>query len=543
MPRSSAKRRFAFLCNTKVLAHILVAYRERKIHLMSQIVPTVAPTQTLTPERVRLLLTIPTLAGSLDLTMITAFIAQVIFDLQISTVQGANIIVVYLIAYTLGLFIGGRLSDFLGRRSAFGIAMLCYALGSGLILAAPLLGSEYALILIGRAITGLGAGAVPAIAISTMCDLFPNPLRSIGIIGAVDVIGVLLGGLYGALVVQVLPWRSLFVFSLLMALGTLLAVFRALPNVRRTAEGFDWLGALILAGALISFNLGVVRLERFAEQSEVLGEIVGYFSAALVGSALFIVVERLQRRAPLLELAVFRKAGVVLCLLISALTSFSLFLMLVGLPLLANVNAVGSLGIGVLLPPLRDETLQSAALTAGGLLLLYSGALALFTALGARLQEQLGTPRTIMLGLGVALIGFVGLGLSVRGEIGLWVAMFSLLAGAGIGTLFSPIMAVPLAATESYGMMASFLLGVRMAAGSIVIASVGTLSELRIRFLVRSMEAGHLPIELPPEVTFKSFVLASQQMISELALIAAAIVLIAFLPTLGLWEIRSEERS
>lgn len=80
-----------------------------------------------------------------------------------------------------------------------------------------------------------------------------------------------------------------------------------------------------------------------------------------------------------------------------------------------------------------------------------------------------------------------------------------------------------------------------MAAGSLVIASVSTLSEARIRFLVRSLEAGHLPIELPPEVTFKSFVLASQQMISELALIAAAIVLIALLLTLGLWRVSAQE--
>jgi len=241
-----------------------------------------------------------------------------------------------------------------------------------------------------------------------------------------------------------------------------------------------------------------------------------------------------------LELAIFRKAGVVFCLLISALTSFSLFLMLVGLPLLANVNALGSLGIGVLLPPLRDQTLQGAALTAGALLLLYSGALAIATALGARLQERFGTRRTILLGLGVAMIGFIGLGVSVRGEISLWVGAFSALAGVGLGTVFSPIMAIPLAAAQSYGMMASFLLGVRMAAGSLVIASVSALSEARIRFLVRSLEAGHLPIELPPEITYKSFVLASQQMISELALIAALIVLIAILPTLALRS--AEER-
>ena len=511
---------------------------------MSQTIHRVVNAQTLTPERVRLLLTIPTLAGSLDLTMITAFIAQVIFDLQVSTAEGANIIVVYLIAYTLGLFIGGRLSDFLGRRAAFGTAMLCYAAGSALILTAPLLSSlrisEYALILIGRAITGLGAGAVPAIAIATMCDLFPNPLRSIGIIGAVDVIGVLLGGLYGALVVQWLPWRALFALSLIIALGALMATFRALPAVRYKEAGFDWLGALVLAGALISFNLGVARLERLEAEREMLGEVLGYFGGALLAVALFAVVERFQRRAPLLELAIFRKAGVVFCVLISALTSFSLFLMLVGLPLLANVNALGSLGIGVLLPPLRDQTLQGAALTAGALLLLYSGALAISTALGARLQERFGTRRTILLGLGVAMIGFIGLGLSVRGEISLWVGAFSVLAGAGLGTVFSPIMAIPLAAAQSYGMMASFLLGVRMAAGSLVIASVSALSEARIRFLVRSLEAGHLPIELPPEITYKSFVLASQQMISELALIAALIVLLAILPTLALRS--AEER-
>lgn len=501
----------------------------------------------LAPERVRLLLAIPTLAGSLDLTMITAFIAQVIFDLGINTGAGANILVVYLIAYTLGLFLAGRLSDLIGRRAAFGLAMLLYAAGSALIVASPLLGglalSQYTLILIGRAITGLGAGAVPAIALSTMCDLFPNPLRSIGIIGAVDVIGVLLGGLYGALVVQFLPWRSLFVFSLIIAVGALAATYRALPTARAVRAGFDWLGALVLSVALITFNLGISRLERLTGNVAAFGEVLQYIGVALAALLIFGMVEHFQRhRTPLLDMAIFRRAGVLPSLLISALTSFSLFLMLVGLPLLANVNALGSLGLGALLPPLRDETLQGAALTAGGLLLLYSGALALFTAVGARVQERIGTRRTILLGLGVALIGFVGLGISVRGEISAFVGIFSLFGGAGIGMVFSPIMAIPLAAASSHGMIASFLLGVRMAVGSIVIASVAFLSETRIRFLVSSLEENHLPIQLPPEITYKSFVLASQQMISELALIAALVVLIAVLPALFLKSVLPVER-
>ncbi|MCS6871120.1 MAG: MFS transporter, partial [Anaerolineae bacterium] len=233
--------------------------------------------------------------------------------------------------------------------------MLCYATGSALILIAPLLSSlnlsEYALILAGRAITGLGAGAVPAIAISTMCDLFSKPLRSIGIIGAVDVIGVLLGGLYGAIVVQVLPWRSLFALSLIIALSALLLTFRALPNARQQTSSFDWLGALVLAGALISFTLGVARIEQLASQGAMLSDVLGYFGIALIALTLFVVVERMKYRAPLLDLTIFRSSGVVFSLLISTLTSLSLFLMLVGLPLLANVNALGSIGIGALLPP------------------------------------------------------------------------------------------------------------------------------------------------------------------------------------------------
>lgn len=57
---------------------------------MSQTIHPAVATDMRTPERVRLLLTIPTLAGSLDLTMITAFIAQVIFDLGISPAEGAK---------------------------------------------------------------------------------------------------------------------------------------------------------------------------------------------------------------------------------------------------------------------------------------------------------------------------------------------------------------------------------------------------------------------------------------------------------------------
>ena len=73
----------------------------------------------------------------------------------------------------------------------------------------------YALIF-GRVIQAFGAGAMVPVSMALVADLFPPEKRALplGIVGAVDTAGWVLGHLYGGIMVQFMSWPYLFWINL-----------------------------------------------------------------------------------------------------------------------------------------------------------------------------------------------------------------------------------------------------------------------------------------------------------------------------------------
>jgi MFS family permease len=496
-----------------------------------------------TPDRVRVLLALPILIGSLDMTMITAFVSDISITLNIDPGAVGMIVTGYLITYTLALFLAGRISDYIGRRLTFAIAMGLYISGSALIFAFPWLVPlgvpPLVTIILGRVITGAGAGAVPSLAISVMCDLYPKPLRPIGFIGAVDILGVLAGGLYGAIVVQVLPWRSAFLISIAIGALALIATYRALSTVRTSTDRFDWPSALLIGFSLSAFTLGIAQLEQFDFRNgtfdALVARILPFMIAALVAAIAFLVWANRSPQHRLYDLSVFRRVSVIASVVVSFLSSIGLFTMLVGLPLLANVYVVGYINIGVLIPTIQRPAFNRAALQAGLLIVFYAGSLAVATAGGARLAERIGTARTVIVGLALAVIGFGAMRFAIvaAGDIPI-IAATSVIAGAGLGLIYSPIFDKPLAATTNPSAMASLLLAIRMFAGTCVVTIFSVVAKARVNYLVCVAQKARIGVCLPALLSYKTYSQASIQMISEMAIFAFAFCVLALIPALWL---------
>src|SRR5690606_12519881 len=137
-------------------------------------------------------------------------------------------------------------------------------------------------IVIGRVVQALGAGAIVPVSLALVGDLFPADKRAkpLGLIGAVDTLGWVLGHLYGGVMVNLFSehratfeswiaslglnwgapdWRTLFWINLPISLIALVAtwwVLRGAPQVRSQGR-FDWLGALLITGALTCMVLGL----------------------------------------------------------------------------------------------------------------------------------------------------------------------------------------------------------------------------------------------------------------------------------------------
>src|SRR5215212_4335071 len=123
----------------------------------------------------------------------------------------------FLLGYTATLPLLGRLADLRGRVPVLVGCLLLFALGSLLTATAESLGPAVA----GRGLQGIGAGGLVPATLALVADRWPPERRSLplGVVGAVQEAGAVLGPLAGAAVLAVADWRAIFWLNLLLGLA------------------------------------------------------------------------------------------------------------------------------------------------------------------------------------------------------------------------------------------------------------------------------------------------------------------------------------
>jgi MFS family permease len=123
----------------------------------------------------------------------------------------------FLLGYTATLPLLGRLADLRGRVPVLVGCLLVFALGSLLTATAGSLGPA----VLGRGLQGVGAGGLVPATLALVADRWPPERRALplGVVGAVQEAGAVLGPLAGAAVLAVADWRAIFWLNLLLGLG------------------------------------------------------------------------------------------------------------------------------------------------------------------------------------------------------------------------------------------------------------------------------------------------------------------------------------
>jgi MFS family permease len=186
--------------------------------------------------------------------------------------RAAPIVSGFLLGYVAMLPLIGRIADLRGRTPVLVAALLVFAFGSLVTAAAYDLGSLVA----GRFLQGVGGGGLVPVTLALVADLYPADRRGVplGVVGAVQELGSVLGPLYGALVISFGGWRDIFWINL--AAGLVLAA--AIATLARGDVGphptdprrLDWL-ALLLLGLTLAAMLLVMRQPRGLVTSVALG--------------------------------------------------------------------------------------------------------------------------------------------------------------------------------------------------------------------------------------------------------------------------------
>ncbi|ADB75219.1 putative multidrug resistance protein MdtD [Geodermatophilus obscurus DSM 43160] len=353
---------------------------------------------------------------ALDSTIIATAVPAVVDDLG-GFSQFPWLFSVYLLTQAVTVPVYGKLADVYGRKPVllFGIAVFVAAsLFCGLAWSMPAL-------IVGRALQGIGAGAVQAIGMTVIGDIYTVEERAkvqgylASVWGVSSVLGPTLGGVFS----DYLSWRWIFLVNLPLGAVALVVLYRRFSErVERREHRLDVAGAVLLSVGCSLLILGL--LEGGSAWAWTSGVSVAVLVTAVALLAAFTVVER-RAAEPVLPLWVLRRR----ILLTGNVAALALGALLIGLSSYLPTWAQGVLGASAL-----EAGFALAALTLGW---------PIAASQAGRLYLRIGFRNTALIGVVLAVLGTTGtalLGLHAQ----LWqVAASMFVTGIGLGLSSSPL--------------------------------------------------------------------------------------------------------
>ncbi len=220
---------------------------------------------------------------------------------------------IYMLTSALTTPLFGKLSDLFSRRRLMLVGIGIFVVGSTLCGAAQ----SMEMLVLFRAIQGLGGGAIYALSFIIIGVLFPPERRARmqGVISSIWGISSILGPLAGALIVENWSWRWVFFVNLPITAAASALIVTGLKEER--FEGHK--ATLDLAGAaalLLGLLLLFYALANSAHAPQPLNaETAGIIAAAVVILILFYFIERRAQEPiiplDLFQLSLFRTSAVV----------------------------------------------------------------------------------------------------------------------------------------------------------------------------------------------------------------------------------------
>jgi EmrB/QacA subfamily drug resistance transporter len=289
---------------------------------MSSILQKAAPNRWLTLTTVAL----AQLMVVLDSTVVNIALPSAQADLGFSNGDRQWIVTAYSLAFGSLLLLGGRISDLIGRKRAFIIGLVGFALASALGGAAPTFG-----LLVGaRALQGgFGALLAPtALAVLTTTFTIPKErARAFGVFGGIAGAGGAIGLLLGGLLTQDLNWRWNLYINVAIAVVAIIGAIIFVPHVLRTGDRpkLDVPGTVLVSGALFFLVYGFSNA-----YTDGWGAADSWGMLIASGVLLIAFVLWLRRaRHPLLHLSVVldrNRGAAYSSILLSAIGMFAIFL-------------------------------------------------------------------------------------------------------------------------------------------------------------------------------------------------------------------------
>lgn len=363
-------------------------------------------------NRVLLVLFVGVLMGALDIAIVGPALPAIERYFGVDDRAGAWLFTIYVLFSLVSTPLMAKLSDVCGRRLIYTLDVGLFSLGSLVVALSPAFG----VLLVGRAVQGLGAGGIFPVASAVIGDTFPREQRgrALGMIGAVFGLAFIIGPVLGG-VLLMFGWRWLFLVNLPVAAVVMGLSLRLLPATRPARrQPFDWTGMAVLGLLLASFIYGLNQVDTAHLWRSVTSRQVWPF--LLAATVLLPAFRRAEQRAadPVLRLGLFARRQV----------------------RLASVLAVGAgltEGVLVFVPAFLVAAFGVSSSTASFMLVPVVFSLALGAPLAGRLLDALGSRVVVTAGTVLLTVGMVVLGLLATSLVFFYLA--ALMLGLGLSSL------------------------------------------------------------------------------------------------------------
>ncbi|MFE9577607.1 MFS transporter [Nocardia sp. NPDC006044] len=209
----------------------------------------------------------------------------------------------YVIFFACLVIPGGAAGDRFGRKGVLLAGLGLFAAGALLSAVAP----NVAVLLVGRAITGVGAAAVLPNTLAVLLHAVPAERKgaTIATWASMTGIGGVVGNVGGGAILSGGSWRWLFIAAVPISLVLAVLAGRIAPVSPRHDRALDLPGAVLFVAASVALLLGIVQGPESGWGSPV---VVGGFVCAAVLFAVWTVVE-LKVEHPLLDPRLFKVSG------------------------------------------------------------------------------------------------------------------------------------------------------------------------------------------------------------------------------------------
>ena len=357
----------------------------------------------------------------LDTTIVNVALPSIRNDLAFTESALVWVVNAYMLTFGGFLLLGGRLGDLFGHRKLFLFGIILFTSAS---LACGIANSQ-AMLIIARAIQGLGGAVVSAVALSLIMSLFSKNAeraKAMGIYGFVCAGGGSVGVLLGGILTSMLSWHWIFLVNLPIGIAVYGVCLRILPpgKPQTDVRHMDIGGALAITASLMLAVYAIVNGHAAGWRSLMTASLLG---ASLILLIAFLVIES-RVHMPLVPLRFFRLRNVSIANIIAALWAAAMFAwFFISALYMQLVLGYDAMQVGLAFLP---SNLIMAMLSLG---------------FSARIVMKFGIRLPLIGGL---MLGAIGLGLfafaPLQGSFILHVLPGMLLLGLGAGVAFNPLL-------------------------------------------------------------------------------------------------------